>query len=127
MSYILSSVDSISLMIMESWAATAVGASTKQGGEVDPTTSAHKNHQLGRAESCGGTAGVGSVFAGCWHAGVPMHVCSSNIAHTTLCCQETWEELRGERRHHDGHSNLEKVKRLRDLQGHQGSRGEGMV
>lgn len=35
------------------------------------------------------------LFAGCWHAGVHMHVCNSNRAHTTLCCQKIWGNTEG--------------------------------
>lgn len=63
-------------------------------GEVDPTTSSHKNHQLGRAEARGGT--VELVQAVCWLLACRCsHVCNSTIAHTTHCCQEAWEKIEG--------------------------------
>lgn len=87
---------------------------------MDPTASAHKSHQLGRAESCGGAAGAGS---GCLLA-FGMQVSAAQTQHTLpLAAKRPGEKLRGERRHCDGDSNLEK----RDLQGHKGSREEGMV
>lgn len=97
MNYILSSVDSISLMIMETWAAASVGDYTKQVGWGG------SHHKCPQEPSAGQSrvpwtqdqvqaAGAGS---GCWHAGVHIHLCSSNIAHTTLCCQETWGKTEG--------------------------------
>lgn len=133
MNCVLSSVYSICLTIMEAWAAATVGDSTKKvgWGEVDPTPSAHKankNHQLGRAESRGGTAGAGS---GCLLAvGMQVFTCMSatQTEHTLpFAAKRSGETLRGERRHCDGDSNLGKVKRLRVLQGHRGSGEEGTV
>lgn len=60
------------------------------------------------------------VQAVCW----PLACRCLQLKHSThLAAKRPGEKLRGERRHCDGDSNLEK----RDLQGHKGSREEGMV